>query len=429
MNNLNPAIDNWLTTVDFDDNQDNDIWDPGFNADRQVVFSKFGGFKKLFLRPDKFIKRFYHTVYPLPIEEWQCDDQVQLYDGFCSMDIKLNVRFQATFRYAQSNMEILAELNEHIKQAYYSLVIDIVSRELLNLSDGGWVQQGMEPVEKRICTKINEMLILQNIQAQTSCQLTPSFEEFPNVQFAKESVYLCVLKRNYEFNEQHREELFRQQQEKDKQTIEQKRKQLQQLNEIAKIDRERQAVQTENTKKQLKEKENQQKELFEIKKRLHADKVKNNNLLKRMTLLSELDAKKVYQEKVRQQESIDKIEELEHEAQLKEKELDAKIVEYEKEQASWREAKNKIHAQELDLKQQQKQLEFDTEVGAKQRFEARRIAMQEESFSTRKKADVYLKREIELLKLEKQRMALQLEIKQTKEQYKQYEQLNEPKDE
>jgi len=57
-------------------------------------------------------------------------------------------------------------------------------------------------------------------------------------------------------------------------------------------------------------------------------------------------------------------------------------------------------------------------VGYKQRYELQRIALQEESYSVRKNADLYLKREIELLELEKKRMALQLTIKEFKDKQK-----------
>ena len=60
-------------------------------------------------------------------------------------------------------------------------------------------------------------------------------------------------------------------------------------------------------------------------------------------------------------------------------------------------------------------MEFDTDVGYKKRYELQRLAMQEESFAARKKADIYLKREIELLELEKQRLVLQLSIKDYKD--------------
>lgn len=415
MSNAITKIDDWLVSVGVnDDNVDDEIWEPGFEVDRQIVYSKFGSYNKVFLRPQNFVKRFFHTVYPLSIEEWKCIDRVDLYEGFCTIDVSLDVRFQATYQYAISNIEILSELNEHIKEAYYGAVLDIVNRELFNLSDGSWVQEGLEPIEKRVCSTINEMMILQNIQSQATCKLKPSFEEFPDVQLAKESIYLSVLKKNFEFSEQQKEELFRQQQEEEKQSIEHKRLQLEQLNEKARLDRQRLALQAENNKLLLKEQEEHQREQFVIKKRLHEEKVKHNNSLKKMTLLTELEEKEAYQIKVREQQEQDKIELIAHESKLKEKELEAKIVEFEKEQASWREAKSKIHAEELELKQQQKQIEFDTDVNAKKRYEQRRLAMQEESFSVRKKADIYLKREIELLELDKQRLALQQTIKEYK---------------
>jgi len=416
MNNSEITIDNWLVSADPEfDSAAYDTWEPGFNVDRQVVYRKLGPYKKIFLRPEKFVKRFYHTVYPLPIEEWQCTDQVKLYDGFCIISLTLDLRFQATFKYALSNMEIISELNEHIKNAYHGLVIDIVNRELLNLSDGSWIQEGLEAVEKRICVLVNEMLILKNIQSQAVCKLKPVFEEFPDVQFAKENVYLCVLKKSFEFREQQKEELFRQQQAVETQKIDHKRKKLKQLIEVADIDRERQAIQAENTERFLQEKEQQKLKQFEIQKRVHADKIKHNNNLKEMTLLAELKEKEKYQIHLRESEQQEQINLIAQQEKLKDKELEADITNYEREQAQWREAKDKTHSEELSIKHRQKQLEFDTDVGYKKRYELQRLAMQEESYTARKKADIYLKREIQLLELEKQRLALQLSIKEYKE--------------
>ena len=416
MNNSEAEIDSWLIAgISENNSAQDDVWESGFDADRQVVHSKFGPYKKIFLRPEKFVKRFYHTVYPLSIEEWQCTEQIKLYDGFCTIDLILDVRFQATFNYALSNMEILSELNEHIKNAYHGLVIDIVNRELLNLSDGAWVQEGLEPVEKKISTLVSEMLIMQNIQSQVVCQLKPSFEEFPDVQFARESVYLCVLKKSFEFDDEEKEELFRQQQEHEKRKIEHKRKQLSRLDEIAEVDRQKQALDAENNMIFLKKREKIQLEQFEIKKKIHADRIKHNNELKEMTFKSQLEEKERLQAEERASEEQEKINSLEHQAKLKARELEVEIADFEREQAKWREAKNQIHAENLDLKHRQKQLEFDTDVGYKKRYELQRLAMQEESFTARKKSDVYLKREIELLELERQRLALKLSIKDYKD--------------
>lgn len=413
--NTNTEIDSWLVGIEPENEiSNNDVWEPGFEVNRQIIQSKLGPYNKFFLRPENFIKRFYHTVYPLPIEEWHSVEQIKLYDGFCTITMSLDIRFQATYNYALSNIEILSELNEHIKNAYQDLSIDIVNKELLNLTDGSWVKEGLEPIEKKICTAICEMLILQNIQSQVMCILKPEFEEFPDTQFAKENVYLHVLKKSFEFDEKQKEELFRQQQEEEKQQIEHKRLQLKQLNEMAEINRKKLAQQAENNKKLLKQQEQQQAEQFEIKKRIHEKKVKHNNNLKEMTLVADLDEKERHQARIREKEEQDNINLIAHQVKIKEKELEANIAEYEKEQASWREVKDTTYAEELDLKQRQKQLKFTTDINAKKRYDLQRLAMQEESFSVRKKADVYLKREIELLELEKQRLILQSSIKEYK---------------
>ncbi len=415
MDNPNTKIDSWLMAVSSEQDNNEDIWEAGFEVDRQIVHSKFGPYKKLFLRPDNFVKRFYHTVYPLSVEEWQSIEQVELYDGFCTIDIVLDVRFQATVNYAMNHAEILSEINEHIKNSYHDLVFDFVHKELLNLSDGAWVQTGLQPAEKKIAVSINEMLIVKDIQSEVVCQLKPSFKQFPDVEFAKENVYLSVLKKSFQFNEQEREEVFRQQQEREKQKIKHKRAQLQQINEIAEIDRQKQTLLAENTKLLLEEKTKQQQQQFEIKKKMHADKIEQSSQLKEMALIVELKENERQQALLREQEQQEKVELIEHQSILKEKELEANIAEYEVEQASWRMAKDKIHKEELDLKHKQKQLEFDADVGYKKRYELQRLAMQEESYTARKKADVYLKREIELLELEKQRLALQMTIKESKE--------------
>jgi len=110
------------------------------------------------------------------------------------------------------------------------------------------------------------------------------------------------------------------------------------------------------------------------------------------------------------------MEALAHQAKLKEKELEADIAKYENQQARWREAKDKIHAQQIAFEQRQKQLEFDTDVENQKRREQQRLEMQQESYKKRKESDVYLRREIELLALEKQRLELQLAIKDAKKQ-------------
>jgi hypothetical protein len=416
MNSSGTEIDRWLAegTLVNDDLSSPEVWEVVFDADRHLVHTKLGPYWKLFIRPEGFVKRFYHHVYPLPVENWRISQQIKLYDGFCTIDATLDIRFQATLKYALGNMDILSSLNNHIKATYEDLLINLIDKELLNLSDGSWVQKGVADIEARISLAVSEMLILQNIQSQTLCSLKPSFEEFPDVQLAQESVYLSVLKRSFEFNDTKREELFRQEQEAEEQRLLHKQKQLDQLNRDAELERSKQAQEALNRKQLLEEREKQLLEQFEIEKRIHIEKLNHANSLKEITLEAELQEQQKHEASLRLAEQKAHTELLAHQAKLKEKELAADIAKYEHQQARWREAKDKIHAQQLAFEQRQKQLAFDTDVENQKRRERQRLEMQQESYNKRKESDVYLRNEIELLALEKQSLDLQLAIKEAK---------------
>jgi hypothetical protein len=418
MNNSGTEIDRWLIegTLAGNDLAISEVWEPIFDADRHLVHTKIGPYWKLFLRPEGFIKRFYHRVYPLPVENWRVTRQIKLYDGFCTVAVTLDIRFQATLKYALNNMDILSALNEHIKTAYEDLLINLIDKELLSLSDGAWVQKGVTDIEKKISFAAGEMLILQNIQSQTHCTLKPSFEDFPDVQLPQEHVYLCVLKKSFEFNDAKREELFRQEQELEQQKREHKQQQLDQLNHDAELERMKQAQEALNKKLLLEEREQQLREQFEIEQRLHAEQVKHDNSLKEITLEADLQEQQKHQARLRLAEQQSHLESLAHQAKLKEQELAAEIAKHENQQARWRESNDKTHAQQIAFEQRQKQLEFDADIENQKRREQQRLDMQKESYQKRKEADVYLRREIELLALEKQRLDLQLAIEDAKRQ-------------
>lgn len=411
-------IDKWFIegTLASDDIAISETWDPIFDADRQVVHTKIGPYWKLFLRPEGFIKRFYHNIYSLPIENWSITEQIKLYDGFCTIDVLLDIRFQATLKYALGNIDILFDINEHIKTAYKDLIINLINKELLSLSDGAWVQKGVTDIENRISLAVSEMLILQNIQSQTLCTLKPSFEEFPEVQLAKENVYLCVLKRNFEFNDAKRAELFRQEQEIERQKLEHKQKQLDQLNRDAELERLKQAQEASNRKLLLEEKAKQLLEQFEIEKQLHTEKVKHDNSLKEITLEADLEEQKKHEARLRVAEQTAQMETLAHQAKLKAKELEADIAKYETQQARWRESKDKTHSQQIAFEQRQKQIEFEADAENQRRREQHRLELKKENYKNRKESDVYLRREIELLEREKQHLVRQLAMKEAERQ-------------
>lgn len=332
-----------------------EAWEPVFDADRHLVHTKIGPYSRLFLRPQGFTKRFYHRVYPMPVENWQINRQIQLYDGFCTIDVLLDLRFQATLQYALNNTDVLSGINEHIKATYEDLLINLIDKELLGLSDGSWVQKGVGDIEQRISLAVGELLILQNIQSRALCSIKPTFEEFPDVQLAKENVYLCVLKKSFEFNDAKRTEIFRQEQEAEKQRLEHKQQQIDQLKHDAELERIKQAEEALHRKQLLEDQEKQLLEQFEIEKRMHLERVKHENSLKEITLEAEIEAQQKHETRLQVAEQKAQAEALAHRAKLKAKELEADIAQYENQQARWREAKEKAYLQQLALEPQQTQ--------------------------------------------------------------------------
>ena len=418
MNNPVTEIDQWLIEGSLQNELalSSDVWEVHFDEGRQLVFARFGPYQKLYLRPEKFVKRFYHTLYPLLVEDWQIAGQIQLYDEFCTIDTQLDIRFQATLEYAQKQIEILSEINEHIKNTYHKAVSDLISMELLNLQNESWVRTGLGDIEKAIALAVNEMLVIDDIQSQTRCSIQAEFAEFPDVQLGKEAVYLSVLKKSFEVSEEQREERFRQEQQQQQLQLVHKQKQLQHMEQDAELDRQKQAQDAEHQMQLLLDQELQQQEQFAIETRLHTEKIQHDSYLDDISLDVELQAKQEQKKRVRNAEQKSQVEELSHQALLKEQELQADIKKYEDEHARWLETKDKAQMQELEMERRQKQLKFEMELANKKHEEQLQLEMQEQNHRNKINSDIYLRREIELLELDKKRMELQLAIQESRKE-------------
>ena len=345
MNNPANEFENWLTTNEFT-KPDNSSWEPGFDVDRQVVSIKIGPYSKLFLRPENFVKRFYHQVYPLNIEDWQYSKQITLYDDFCCLTIELNICFQATLKYVQKNSERLATINDHIKQTYAGLLDEVIDVELQTLKDTSWVQTGLDDLEKKIAWSISELLMVHAIQSQTLCRMTANFAEFPNAQWGRDNVYLQVLQKTFEMTQQKNKELFRQQQALEQQALAEKQLQIEQVKETAELERQIQAQLAENKRLLLEDQEEQLVKQLAIEKRIHAEQVKHENALKEIALEAEIQLQEKQKARQRSAESRDLLEQLAHQAALEDKKTLAQIQRREQQQNRLREARQKIHAQQ-----------------------------------------------------------------------------------
>ena len=412
MNNARTEIDSWFIegALAHDESSTPELWEPIFEPDRYLVQVKIGPYWKLYLRAEGFVKRFYHKVYPLPVESWQINEQIKLYDGFCTFEATLDIRFQATLKYARNNMAILSDINAHIKTSYQDFLSNLIQKELFDLSDGRWIQKGVAEIEKRICLAVSEMLILQNIQSQAVCRLKPSFGAFPTLQLSQENVFLCVLKKSFEFNHAKREELFRQEQEVERQNLHYKQTQLELLNRTAELEREKQAQEALNKKHWLENQKKQLEEQFEIEKQLHLEKTRQQNILNEITLGAQFQERQKQEERLRSAEQKNQRELLLHQTKLKEEKLHVDIALYEKQQAKWNESKSKVFEQRLALEQRQKQLEFEASLKNQRRSKE----IQKQSYQKKLAADAFLHKELESLALEKQRLELQLEVNEKK---------------
>ncbi len=423
-----------------------DVWEPGFDADRQLAATRLGPYRKLFQRPEGFVKRFFHQLYPLPIEAWHLTCQTSLYGGFCSIDTRLEIRFQPTCKYAMANSDVLPDISQHIKTAYDGLIRDAITRELLNLSDGRWIMEGLQGVEKSIANAVNEVLMLRNIQCRTVCVLQPSFLEQTetaglDARFAHEAVYLRVAQKNFQFREHQQLEQLRQEQALQLQQLEHQREQLEIRNQQTQLERLQQSQQAENTQQMLLEKEQQQAEQLAVEKRLHQASIEHNRQLR--DIAKEAENQELIDQQARQRELEKRLQEekFAHESLLKEQELNHEIEQFKKQQSRWNEAKESLHQEKLKQEHQFKAQEQAAQIRTRENQTAAELKMQERllaekikhenrlkemqlqaeveeherRFLATDKTDAYLRREIELLVLEQRRAELNRSIQKAQQ--------------
>lgn len=399
MSSNDSAFDAWLSGINLLEEPVQEYWDPGFDVERKVVLSKLGPYRKLFLCPPKFLPLFYHTVYPLLIEDWHLGVTFDLYGGFCKMEADLHVHFQPTLKYAERNLVALPDLNQQIKDGYEGLIMDLVGAELRNLKDGSWLKNGLADVEKAIEVAINETLILKQIQCRAVCILKPTFEELSDEakldgRFIQESIYLNVLQKNFEFREKQSQELFRQEEELDLQR-------LKHINQENEMQQHMQALKADNTKRLLEEQRKQLMEQHEIEKRLHAEKINHEKQLQEIEQTADIEYKKDNLPKLQELELQMHAQKLQHDTLLKEKELEAAIKSQETFQLEWQKIQERLEEEKIKHQARLKEMQIEAELKE----------MQLRTEKTQNK-DAYLRREIEWLVLDKQRAELTRAIKE-----------------
>jgi hypothetical protein len=436
----------WLAEISAEADALTNTWDPGFEGGRQIVIAKLGPFQKIYQRPPLFTPRFYHRTFPLPVDEWRFNSQIKLHGDFCIVDALVTIRFQASLKYAQANIEALPNINQHIKGHCESLVKDVVDQELRQLATGDWIEQGLAAMERRAETHINETLTLQKIQCRALVEMLATFSEIRDTTkldsgFAHDDIYLKVLKKNFETQEQQNKERLRQELVLEQQRLERQQRLLEQYNQEQTLQRIEQEQAALNLKCRLEEQERQLSEQFLIEERVHREQVYHEQNLKRMEQQAATDTQREIHAKQLETEQQLLQERLEHQQKLKEIQLAAEIAEFEKNQEAWNATHERLKIEKIEQEKRLKQLEneaelalLDTKQNEEQKLQERlltekllhearlkemelemQIQEHEKRFAATQQLDNYIRRDIELLILEKHRGELVQDVKRTKQ--------------
>jgi hypothetical protein len=437
-------LDVWLAEINAESDLINATWDPGFDGARQIVLLNLGPFQKSFLKPPLFKPRFYHQIYSLPVDEWRINNQIKLYGDFCVVDALLTIRFQATLKYAQANLEALPTINQHIKSRIESLIRDTVDQELHKMVDGEWVDQGLTSVERRIEAQVNEVLTLQNLQCRTLCEMITTFSDINpdnlDNRFAHQDIYLKVLKKNFEVKERQHKERLRQELLLEEQRLERQQRLIDKYNQEQTLLRMEQEQAALNNKRRLEEQERQLAEQFSIEQRVHREQIYHEQNLKLMEQEAAAKTQREMQTKSQEIEAQLLQDKLEHQNRIKAIQLQNEIAEFEKNQEAWNTTHERLKIEKIEQEKRLKQLEteaelalLDTRQNEEQKLQERllheklmhearlkdmelemQIQEHEKRFAATQQLDNYLRRDIELLILEKHRGDLIQEVKKTK---------------
>ncbi len=281
--------DNRVITLPVPDVEASLEWDPGFEGDRWIVVSRFGPFLKVYRRPLNYRKRFYHKTFNIPVRDWLIITDSKFLAGLCTMTSRLEVRFQPTVRYAQSNLEALADLPGHIMSNYEGLLKDVMERELLQADDNGWVKQGLESIERSIENIVNETLAAQHIQCRARCQLEPSFEDLSEKQieslsghFERQEAYLELMRRNHEFESKRSQENYRHAEQNERAALEHQRNLLDQFRRDEAVRQAKDREESEGVCARLQEEERRQAARQASEERRHIERIEHEKQLRKL---------------------------------------------------------------------------------------------------------------------------------------------------
>lgn len=159
-----------------------DEWDAGFVAGSQVVVARIGPYRKIFLRPHHFRRRFFHKVHDLPIEDWQVTPLVRELGGVCQVKVNLTVRFQPSAAYVGSHPESLSDLSGFIRAQFEPVMLDEAELMVRELESGEWMVNGCGPLERRLEYAVQVALAVHHVRCRCHCRIEAGFDSVASVE-------------------------------------------------------------------------------------------------------------------------------------------------------------------------------------------------------------------------------------------------------
>lgn len=273
-------------------------WEAGFEGDRRIVVSRIGPFLRVFARPKRYTKRFFHHVHELGIEDWRIPLEPLKLGPLCTIEARLSLRFQPTLKFAREHLEAIADLGGLIKASYQTLLQDAAEQELRKLEPSGRLEEDAGFVERNIENIVHELLAMREIQCRARCAIEIAFaspdsldDPSASADAKHKEVYLELLKRRRESAERLAREHYDRQLHGHKLKLEHEERMLELLKKEAELRRQKQDYETEQVRADLSADEVRYTEQIDSEVRLREERIRHEARLRQMELEADLAEK------------------------------------------------------------------------------------------------------------------------------------------
>lgn len=207
------------------------VWEPGFEPERKLAVIRLGGLQWCFPASQSGMRRFYQRIIPVPVEDWTLDLRDWSPGSGCTVNARLDLRFQPTLAFVQGCLDQAQSAGDIIRHTYHPLLQDQVEQRLESLPPEIWLDDDLSDIETCIGQEIQEFMILSRIQSR--CRCTLRFRFLDEVADAghdtasrprHQAVVRTLRERLHQARLRHQQDIFEQQAEASRCRIEQQQK-------------------------------------------------------------------------------------------------------------------------------------------------------------------------------------------------------------